>query len=196
MCDTLFMRKTERRFPAILYELALDLFSVVQYWKSPVCGAARGRLFEKILYRHCEKQQYPMTETAGSRTIRGVRAASGLMHENDAVIACPDLTIHCELKHLTDDVSKNDVLIFNQKGIDFLCAENRLLRRLPLHRVFLSGSLLSPAARRFASNGESSSLNPTGCHLSSSTVCQAMHSTIFSMCRLRSRIKCGKRFRI
>lgn len=150
MLGSLFLQKAEGRLPAIIYEMALDLFAIVQYWKPPVDGAARGRLFEKILYRHCEKRRLPLMETAGSRTVRGVRAASGIMHENDAVIACSDLTIQCELKHLSGEVSKNDLLIFNQKGIDYLCAEDQRLRRLPLYRIFLSGNLLNPSARRFA----------------------------------------------
>ena len=65
-------------------------------------------------------------------------------------MAFPEFTLHCELKHLTSEVTKNDVLIFNQKGIDFLLAEDRRLRRLPFYRLFLSGGLVSPTARRFA----------------------------------------------
>jgi hypothetical protein len=72
------------------------------------------------------------------------------MHENDAVLAFPDFTVHCELKHLSGELSKNELLIFNQKGIDHLLAEGRTLRRLPFYRVILSGGLVSPAARRFA----------------------------------------------
>lgn len=150
MLDSLFLRKTEKRFPTALYTLSFDLFALAQFWDSPVDGAARGRLFEKIAYRYCEKRQLPLAETAGSRTVRGVRAASGFMHENDAVLAFPEFTVHFELKHLRSDVSKNDLLIFNQKGIDYLLAEDRRLRQLPFFRILLSGGLVNPAARRFA----------------------------------------------
>jgi hypothetical protein len=126
------------------------MFALIQHWKPDVMGAARGRLFESLLYRYSDACQLPLSERSGSRTVRGVRAASGFMHENDAVLAFPDFTVHLELKHLTEELHKNELLIFNQKGIDYLLAENERLRRLPFYRVILSGGLLSPAARRFA----------------------------------------------
>lgn len=146
----LFLRRTEQHFSARLYDLAFDLFAIVQYWHPDASGADRGRLFEKILCRYCEAKQLPMSERPGSRTIRGVRAASGFMHENDAVLAFPDFTVHFELKHLTDHLGKNELLIFNQKSLDFLAAESARLRRLPLYRILLSGGLLNDSARRFA----------------------------------------------
>jgi len=150
--DELLSRKTEHHFPRELYALSLDLFSIVQYWEPNASGAKRGRLFEGLLCRLSRKIKLPMTEQPGSRTIRGVRAASGIMHENDAILAFPEFTVQFELKHLTGAVSKNDLLIFNQKSIDFLMAEDRRIRRLPLFRIFLSGGLLSAGARRFATH--------------------------------------------
>lgn len=150
MPDSLFRRREDRYFPQALYELTVDLFALVQHWRPTVYGAERGRLFEGLLYRYANARQLPLSEKAGARTVRGVRAASGFMHENDAVLAFPDFTVHCELKHLSGELSKNELLIFNQKGIDYLLAEERTLRRLPFYRVILSGGLLDPAARRFA----------------------------------------------
>ena len=72
------------------------------------------------------------------------------MHENDAVISTPDVAVHLELKHLSGELGKKELLIFNQKGLDYLFADNHMLRRQPLYRVILSASVLSPAARRFA----------------------------------------------
>src|SRR5207237_463047 len=148
--DSLFRRRDERHFPRALYALTLDLFALVQHWQPEVSGADRGRLFESILYRYANARQLPLSEQAGARTIRGVRSASGFMHENDAVLAFVDFTVHCELKHLSGEVSKNDLLIFNQKGMDYFLAEGRTLRSLPFYRVILSGGLVAPAARRFA----------------------------------------------
>jgi hypothetical protein len=150
MLDTLFRRRPERYYPQVLYDLALDLFALVQFWQPTSAGAERGRLFEKLLYRYANTHQLPVSEQAGSRTVRRVRSASGFRHENDAVLAFPEFTVHFELKHLTEELSKNELLIFNQKGIDYLLAEGRALRSLPLYRIILSGGLLSPAARRFA----------------------------------------------
>lgn len=150
MPDSLFYRREERHFPQALYSLALDLFALVQYWQPTAHGAERGRLFEKLLYRYSKSRQLPLSEQAGSRTVRGVRSASGFMHENDAVLAFPEFTVHFELKHLSEELSKNELLVFNQKGLDYLLAEGRTLRRLPFYRIILSGGLVSPAARRFA----------------------------------------------
>jgi hypothetical protein len=47
-------------------------------------------------------------------------------------------------------VSKNDLVIFNQKGLDFLAGPNASFRRTPFYRILLSGSLLTPEARTFA----------------------------------------------
>ncbi len=77
-------------------------------------------------------------------------AASGFAHESDGVIATPDLTVHLELKHLTEELGKNDLLIFNQRGLDFLAADSAAVRTKPLYRVIVSGTPLRPEARRFA----------------------------------------------
>ena len=60
-----------------------------------------------------------------------------------AVIAASDLTVHLEAKHLRGEVSKNDLMVFNQKGLDYLLGGATQLRRRPLYRFFLSGSSLS-----------------------------------------------------
>ncbi|HET6252065.1 MAG TPA: hypothetical protein VFE47_30550 [Tepidisphaeraceae bacterium] len=150
MLASLFSRKQEAYFPQTFYEVTLDMFAIVQYWQPSVEGVERGRMFERLLEAHCDARGISLTERPGSRTIRGRRAASKLMHENDAVIACGEVTIQLELKHLSADVSKNDLLIFNQKGLDYLVAADASFRKTPLYRVFLSGGILSPEARRFA----------------------------------------------
>ena len=86
----------------------------------------------------------------GSRTVRGKYAASGFMHESDGVIVTPELTLMLELKYLGGELGKNELLVFNQKGLDVLAADGRDLRSKPLYRAIVSGSILTPAARRFA----------------------------------------------
>jgi hypothetical protein len=66
------------------------------------------------------------------------------------VIVTPDVLVQLELKHLAGSLGKDELLVFNQKGLDFLFANNSALRRVPLYRVILSGGPLSEAARRFA----------------------------------------------
>ena len=76
---------------------------------------------------------------SGLQTIRIQFSASGFNHESDAVIARADLTVHLELKYLSQEVTKNDLVIFNQKGLDFLAGSNANLRRTAFYRVLLSG---------------------------------------------------------
>ena len=146
----LLQRRTIERFPRILHEVSTDLLAIAQYWHPSVEGPEKGRRFERILYKYCENYGLPITERSGARTVRRVRAASGFLHETDAVLSFPDVTIHFELKHLISEVTKNDVLVFNQKGLDFLLAEEYRIRDLPFYRILLSGGLVSPTARRFA----------------------------------------------
>ena len=53
--------------------------------KHRLCVAGR-----EALYRFCDRRLLPLSERAGSRTLRNARSASGIRHENDGVIAAPD----------------------------------------------------------------------------------------------------------
>ncbi len=152
MFEKIYKTHKDFTFPKFFFELTRDMFCIVQYWESTLSGPKRGRAFEQIFYNYCEYKNIDLLEKAGSRTIRGQRAASGFMHENDAVIATPELTIHIEMKYLTSQLHKNELLIFNQKGIDFLMSGNKSLYSKPFYRIILSGHILSPEARRFALN--------------------------------------------
>lgn len=151
MIAPVFRKREGLEFPLLLYNLAIDLFSIVQHWEPPaVPPPVRGRLFESVLYRYCRARRLTLTETAGSRTIRRVNSASGFHHESDGVISTPDFTVHMELKHLSEELEKNELMIFNQKGLDFLAADNASFRSKPLYRVIVSGTPLRPEARKFA----------------------------------------------
>lgn len=82
--------------------------------------------------------------------MNGEKSASGFRHEQDAVIVSPSLSIHMELKHLSDPLNKNELLIFNGKGLDFLFGGSESLRKKPLYRILMSGHVISSEARRFA----------------------------------------------
>lgn len=151
MSQRLFRTRTGRELPRSLYQLAIDMFAIVQHWQPPPVPAVdRGRIFESILYRYCRARGLTLSETAGSRTIRGCSSASGFRHESDGVIAAPDATVHLELKHLGEELGKNELLIFNQKGLDHLAADNAWFRTMPLFRMIVSGSPLRHEARTFA----------------------------------------------
>lgn len=146
-----FIRRAEKHYPRAIYELVADCFAIAQCWESPFpAGHERGRHFERVFCEYCLRIGAPLSERPGSRTLNGETSSSGFQHESDAVIAWPDFVVHVELKYLSTELGKNDLLIFNQKGIDFLATANAGLRRRPLYRVLLSGRLISEEARRFA----------------------------------------------
>ena len=80
----------------------------------------------------------------------GEESASGFKHEQDAVIVSPSLSVHMELKHLSEPLHKNELLIFNQKGLDYLFGGSESFRKKPLYRILMSGYVIRPEARHFA----------------------------------------------
>jgi hypothetical protein len=113
-------------------------------------GVLLFRLFETLFYRYCEHRKLRLTERAGSRTLNGHRPASRFSHESDAVLATSGACVQVELKHLKSALGKNELLVFNQKGLDFLFADNGSPDSAPLYRTVVSATLLSSAARSFA----------------------------------------------
>lgn len=147
----LFLTRADGRLHPTLYRATLGAFALVNAWEAGhLTGPARGRALEDAFYRLCRFTGLRLTEQAGSRTLRGVDSASGLLHESDAVIAAADLTIHVEMKSLFSDVPKYDLMLFNQKGLDFILADAPELRSRPCYRLFLTTSPPAPEARRFA----------------------------------------------
>jgi len=126
------------------------MFAMVRHWSPDISGPGRGRALEQLFYRYCEFRHLALTERAGSRTFRSFRSASGLQHETDGVIAGGDIGVHLELKYLVGSLGKNELLIFNQKGIDFLLGLSDKERKRPIYRVLLSGNDISDEARVFA----------------------------------------------
>jgi hypothetical protein len=138
-------------YPSFLYEMTWDMFSIVRCWSAPLCkGTERGRMFEQMFYRYCDRKGLPLSERSGSRTLNYAYSASGFLHESDAVIATPDINVHIELKHLTQPVAKIDLVSFNQKGLDFLAGENARIRCKPLFRVLATATPFETSARVFA----------------------------------------------
>ena len=66
MLESLLARRgTTERFPRILHEICNDLFVIAQYWRPSVEGVGKGREFERILYRYCEKYPPPYSGAFG-----------------------------------------------------------------------------------------------------------------------------------
>lgn len=91
-----------------------------------------------------------MSEKAGSRSLVGQKSASGFGHEMDAASRSPGGAAAWELKHLTAPLEKNELLIFNGKGLDYFYGSSPLFARLPLQRFLLSGWEVRDEARGFA----------------------------------------------
>jgi hypothetical protein len=95
-------------------------YAVVEVGGLNGCGAQRGRDFEQLFYDLCDRRGVHLCERAGARTVAENRAASGLRHEVDGATHAAAGITHWELKHLNTHVPKNELLIFNGKGLDFL----------------------------------------------------------------------------
>src|SRR5687767_7611046 len=106
--------------PDNILDVAALAFAVVWVGGLTGYGPERGRDFEKLFYRLCDRRRLFLTERAGCRTLAGQRSASGFCHEVDGATQALECITHWELKHLTTELSKNELLVFNGKGMDFL----------------------------------------------------------------------------
>lgn len=140
-----------KEFPPLLpdniLEVAATAYAVVEVGGLSGCGPERGRNFEQLFYRVCDKRGVYLTERAGSRSLAGQRSASGFGHEVDGATRTLDCITHWELKHLTSDLAKNELLTFNGKGLDFLYGCLPLYARVPVRRFLLSGANVGEESR-------------------------------------------------
>ena len=80
----LFETRAAGRFHLIIYRLTLGSFALARHWDNQdLPSLERGRAFEEAIYRFCDLSLLPLSERAGSRTLRNARSASGMRHEND-----------------------------------------------------------------------------------------------------------------
>lgn len=136
--------------PANLLDVLLRACAVVEVGGVAGTGPARGRNFESLFYSICERRRLCLSEKAGSRTLGGRASASGFGHEVDGASRAVAASTMWELKHLNSSLEKNELLIFNGKGLDFLQGGDTLTARMPLLRFLLSGSNIRDDCRRFA----------------------------------------------
>lgn len=136
--------------PANLLDLVARSYAVVEVGGLEGCGAQRGRDFEQLFYDLCDRRGVRFCERAGARTVAENRAASGFMHEVDGATRAASCITHWELKHLSVQVPKNELLIFNGKGLDFLQGSRPLAARTPMLRFLLSGASVRDECRYFS----------------------------------------------
>lgn len=135
--------------PINLLEVVTRAYAIVEVGGLSGVGAERGRNFEQLFYNICKRRGVYLSEKAGSQSLAGQRSASGFRHEVDAATKALPCITHWELKHLTGTVPKNELLIFNGKGLDFLQGTRSYLAKKPLLRFLLSGTNLRDESRHY-----------------------------------------------
>jgi len=133
-----------------LVEILVRAYAVAEVGGFRERGPARGRSFERVFYALCERRGVRLCEKAGGRTVAGQRSASGLLHEVDGVTRNAASLTQWELKHLSQPLEKNELLVFHGKGLDFLQGSDPHLASVPLHRFLLSGGPVRDECRIFA----------------------------------------------
>ena len=143
-------RELPALFPPALVDVLARAHAVVEVGGLAGVGPDRGRAFEALFYKLCRGRGISLCEKAGSVTLGHRRAASGFRHEVDAGSRSAELVTHWELKHLSGEVPKNELLIFNGKGLDFLHGTPASSAAVPMRRFLLSGGCVRDDSRRFA----------------------------------------------
>jgi hypothetical protein len=143
-----------KEFPPLLPPNILDVaaraYSVVEVGGLSGYGPERGRNFEALFYSICARRGVNLCEKAGCRTLAQQRSASGFGHEVDGATRSVDHLTHWELKHLTTDLDKNQLLVFNGKGMDFLIGSDPFFAKIPMLRFLLSGRNVGQESRYYS----------------------------------------------
>jgi hypothetical protein len=136
--------------PHPILDVAVRAYALVEVGGLSGCGPERGRNFEKLFYDLCAKRGLILSERAGAKTLAEQRSASGFLHEVDGATRSAECVTHWELKHLTSDLDKNELLVFNGKSLDFLYGSNPLFSKIPLLRFLLSGRNVGQDSRVYS----------------------------------------------
>lgn len=128
----------------------LDLHLFVRDFDVPEVSQ-KGDWFEDriIRYFRSDEKKYEVKNISGDMELLDISAASGIRHETDLLIECDDVLFLFEAK-FGKSVARNDLLIFNQKCIDYWIRFVQLDEIRPLYRVFVSKTNLEYPLREFA----------------------------------------------
>lgn len=136
--------------PSEILDVVARAYSVVEVGGVSGNGPERGRNFETLFYKICDRRGIHLSERAGSRTLAEQSSASGLGHEVDGATRSVACVTHWELKHLTAPLPKNELLCFQSKGLDFLYGTSSFFAKVPFFRFLLSGSSVRTECRYFS----------------------------------------------
>lgn len=143
------LREFRPLLPANVLDVVARAFSLIRARAVVGAGVRRGRDFERVFYGVCRCRGLTLRERAGARTVGGQQSASGFWHEVDAATRSVRHVTHWELKHLAEPISKNDLLVFNSKGLEFHQGSDPSVARVPFLRFLLSGGEVEEEGRRF-----------------------------------------------
>jgi hypothetical protein len=133
--------------PSNILDVAVRAYAVIEVGGVSGCGPERGRNFERLFYNICSRRGINLCEKAGSRSLAQQRSASGFGHEVDGATRSVEHLTHWELKHLTTDLNKSELLVFNGKGMDFLYGSSEFFAKIPILRFLLSGRNVGQESR-------------------------------------------------
>ncbi len=136
--------------PSKILDVLVRVYALVEVGGVGGVGPERGRNFEQLFYKVCDRRGLHLTEKAGGRSVAGQRSTSGFAHEVDGATRAASSITYWELKHLSSPLEKNELLIFNGKALDFLYDADVLFRKTPLLRFLLSGRNIRDDCRVFA----------------------------------------------
>jgi len=143
-----------REYPQLIPDNLLDViaraYGVVEVGGLSGYGPERGRNFERLFYSLCTRRGVKLCEKAGSVTLAQQKSASGFAHEVDGATRSVENITHWELKHLTTKLHKNEVLIFNGKGLDYFYGSSNFFAKIPILRFLLSGWDVGDNCRLYA----------------------------------------------
>lgn len=129
--------------------LCRDLFLLAQ--DPPArAGPSRGTEWENRVAGHLTVRGLPVEATPGGCQIFGHASLSGLKHQIDGTIACPDALVIGEWKAHRAAIPKNEILRFKAAADDFYMAMAGALPARPVMRVFGGAGRVTRELRSYA----------------------------------------------
>lgn len=128
--------------------LFLDMYLIIRF--APLRGfrAERGRELERMLKDYCIQKGRGLRTSAGSLLLFDLPASSGLRHEVDSGMKIGNSLLYSEYKAHVGAVPKTEVMVFNQKSLDYYFTYTLQNGTRPFFRVLISDSYIEQAVRR------------------------------------------------
>jgi hypothetical protein len=129
--------------------LCRDLFLLAQD-PLPEAGAIRGTAWENRVADHLTLRGLPVEAMPGGCKVFGHASLSGLTHQIDGTIACPDALVVGEWKAHRGAIPKNEILRFKAATDDYFTALAGDIPARPVMRVFGGAGRASRELRGYA----------------------------------------------